>query len=172
MSETQAQAGQQTETETTTTDTHKPDFDGEFDAERAKRTIGNLRESEKALKAKVAELAAKAQELDKLKESEKTELQRLTEQLETEKAQRRTIERAALRSRVALAKSLPAELADRLQGETEEEIASDADKLLALVTPPEPGVPRASSRQGASEHSRPLDDDPLLRDLKLKLGIS
>lgn len=149
MSET-AQAGTETDApETTTTDTHEPDFQGDFDADRAKRTIGNLRDSEKKLKAQVAELAAKAQEFDALKESEKTELQRLQEQLETERTQRTALERQALRARVALAKALPAELADRLKGETEEELMADADKLLSLVATQ--SVPRASSTQGARE---------------------
>lgn len=127
----------------------EPDFQGDFDAERAKRTIGNLRESERKLKAQLAELQPKAAEFDKLEESKKTELQKLTEQLEAERTERTKLERQALRSRIALQKALPADLADRLQGETEEELLADADKLLALVAPS--GVPRASSRQGAPE---------------------
>lgn len=166
-----AQAGQPSDAVITPEPEHQPDFAGEFDADRAKRTIGNLRDAEKKLKAQVAELSAKAQELDKLKESEKTELQKLSEQLEAEKEKRTALERESLRARVALAKSLPAELADRLQGETEEELAADADKLIALVTPPT-GPPRASQRQGASESSPALNGDPLLRDLKAKLNIT
>lgn len=51
------------------------------------------------------------------------------------------------RMRVAMAKGLPAELADRLQGKTAEELEADADKLLALVksNPANtPGVPPPS----------------------------
>ena len=145
-----AQAGQPSDPITSTPEPeHVPDFNGEFDAERAKRTIGNLRDSEKKLKAQVAELSAKAQELDKIKESEKTELQKLQEQYEAERTERVKFERQVLRAKVALAKSLPAELVDRLQGETEEELNADADKLLTLVAPR--NVPRAASSQGTSE---------------------
>ena len=129
---------------------HEPTFDGPFDEERAKRTIGTLREAETKLKGQVTELAAKAQKYDEWENAQKTELQKLTEQLEAERTQRTTFEREALRTKVALTKALPAELVDRLQGETEEELQADADKLLALVTPAS-GAPRASSRQGAPE---------------------
>jgi len=42
-----------------------------------------------------------------------------------------------LRLRVATSKGLPLELVERLRGETEEEIAKDADGLLALVKEPQ-----------------------------------
>jgi hypothetical protein len=129
---------------------HEPTFDGPFDEERAKRTIGTLREAETKLKGQVTELSAKAQKYDEWENAQKTELQKLTDQLEAERVQRIALEGQALRARVALAKGLPAELADRLQGATEAEIVADADKLLALVTPAS-GAPRASSRQGAPE---------------------
>jgi predicted RNase H-like nuclease (RuvC/YqgF family) len=153
-----AQAGQPTDQTTNDPTNHEPDFDGDFDAERAKRAIGNLRERERKLKAQLAELAPKASELDALKASQKSDIEKLTEQLETERAQRLSLERQAIRARVALAKSLPADLADRLQGETEEELLADADKLLAIVTPQPSGVPRASSRQGAPEPKRSPGD--------------
>jgi predicted DNA binding CopG/RHH family protein len=130
--------------------THEPTFDGPFDEERAKRTIGTLREAEIKLKGQVTELSAKAQKYDEWENAQKTELQKLTDQLEAERAQRIAFEGQALRARVALAKDLPAELVDRLQGETEEELLADADKLLALVVP-RTGPPRASSAQGAPE---------------------
>lgn len=166
MSE-QAQAGQSTDPKTNDPG-QTPDLDDQFDAERAKRTILAQREAEKRLKAQVAELTAKAQELDRLKEAEKTELQRAQERYEQEKAKREALERDLLRSHVALAKGLPAELASRLQGETEEELAADADALLALVTPQPAGPPRASATQGAPGSG---PKDPLLEALKTKLGI-
>jgi predicted RNase H-like nuclease (RuvC/YqgF family) len=46
------------------------------------------------------------------------------------------------RLKVASDKKLPSELADRLRGDTEEELASDADRLLAFLKPVSgPGVP-------------------------------
>lgn len=167
----QAGAADTTQTPNPQTPNLEPDFEGEYDAERAKRTIGTLREAERKLKAQLADLQLKAQELDALKEAQKTELERLTEQLNAERAQTGPLKNENLRLRVAIAKALPAELADRLRGETEEDLQADADKLLALVPAPSPGVPRASSRQGAPESSKPGGDDPLLHSLKAKLGI-
>lgn len=47
-----------------------------------------------------------------------------------------------LRLKVSAEKKLPAELADRLRGATAEELAADADRLLALIKPGGgPGVP-------------------------------
>ena len=51
-------------------------------------------------------------------------------------------ETALARMKVAAAKGLPSELADRLQGANEQEMAEDADRLLAVMqpaTPPPPG---------------------------------
>lgn len=141
--------------------THEPTFDGPFDEERAKRTIGTLREAETKLKGQVTELSAKAQKYDEWENAQKTELQKLTDQLEAERAQRIVFEGQALRARVALAKGLPAELADRLQGATEAEIVADADKLLALVSPQGSGAPRASAHQGGS--TPPVNSDPAAR---------
>ena len=167
-----AQAGQETTTgQQDTTQEHTPEFDGAFDADRAKRAIANLRDSEKALKAKLAELAPKAQELDTLKESQKTELQRLTDQLTAERTAREALEASSLRLSVAMAKGVPAELANRLQGTTQAEIEADADALLAVFTPNPAGVPQASPRQGASGTSRLGADDPMLRVITAKLGI-
>ena len=154
------------------TPTHEPIIDGPFDADRAMRTIGTLREAEKTLKAQLAEAAAKALKYDELENAKKSELQKLTEQLEAERIQRTALEGQALRARVALAKGVPAELADRLQGETEDELTADADKLMALVVPDGSAAPRASAHQGASGTPGLANDDPLLRDLKSKLGIA
>lgn len=46
------------------------------------------------------------------------------------------------RLKVATEKKLPSELADRLRGDTPEELAADADRLLAFLKPATgPGVP-------------------------------
>ena len=150
---------------------HEPTFDGPFDEERAKRTIGTLREAETKLKGQVTELSAKAQKYDEWENAQKTELQKLTDQLEAERVQRIALEGQALRARVALAKGLPAELADRLQGATEAEIVADADKLLALVAPQGSGAPRASAHQGTN--TPPINSDPTARindDIRRRAG--
>ncbi len=167
-----ANDGQQQPTPDPKTDPKTPNFTGPFNEEEAKRLIANLRESETKLKEELKTLRPKAAEFDKLEESKKTETQKLSEQLAVETAKREALERQALRFKVGVAKGLPAELIDRLQGDTEEALGADADKLLALVTPESPGVPRASRAQGAPEGKSSASDDPLTRDLKAKLGIS
>lgn len=74
----------------------------------------------------------------KLKEYEdrdKTEQQKLEERAAAAEKAAAEREAALLRYRVATAKGLPAELVERLRGSTEEELAADADSLLAMLKP-------------------------------------
>jgi hypothetical protein len=57
-----------------------------------------------------------------------------------------------LRAQVARNAGLAPVWAERLQGETVEELQADADKLRAVVGEA-PAVPRASRRQGQIEHT-------------------
>lgn len=155
MSDDGTQAGTSDDQQQPTPNPNTPNFDGPFDEAKAQRLVENLRESERKLKEELATLRPKAAEFDKLEESKKTETQKLSEQLAVETAKREALERQALRFKVGVAKGLPAELIDRLQGETEEDLQADADKLLKLVTPEAPGVPRASRTQGAPENGSP-----------------
>ena len=67
-----------------------------------------------------------------------------------------------LRAQIAEAKGLPPELAERLQGETEDELSADAENLLALVVEA-PSVPQASRHQGQPEH-QPRTPAPSMND--------
>lgn len=76
-------------------------------------------------------------------------------------ARAETAEKKLLRVTEAVRLGLPVELADRLQGDTPEEIAQDAEKLLALFSPR--GVPAPTNRpkprlQGGA---RPSEDSEL-----------
>lgn len=88
----------------------------------------------------------------KLKEYEdrdKSELDKVIEKT-TEAEQRAAVaERSLMQYRVAAAKNLPAKLATRLHGDTEDEMGVDADELLAEMTPA-PFTPRipAGARNG------------------------
>jgi len=77
--------------------------------------------------------AEKAQQFDALSEASKTDQQRLEERATKAEQQLTPLQAENTRLKVALAKGLPADLADRLKGDTPEEIAADADALLALV---------------------------------------
>ena len=81
MSDDGTQAGTSDDQQQPTPNPNTPNFDGPFDEAKAQRLVENLRESERKLKEELATLRPKAAELDKLEESKKTELQKLTEQL-------------------------------------------------------------------------------------------
>lgn len=83
-----------------------------------------------------------------------------------------------LRLRIAVGANVPADkietFAERLQGETEDELRSDAEKLKSFFTAPEVQSTSQSAvdnTQG-SGNTLPLNGDPLLNALKQKVGIS
>lgn len=111
--------------------------------------------------------------LREIEDRDKTEAQRLAERAEA--AERAAAEREAelRRYRVGTAKGLPADLIERLRGDSDDDLAADADKLLGLL--PAPVQPRATGApdQGARTDlsNAALNGDPLLESVKSKLGI-
>ncbi|HHU10579.1 MAG TPA: DUF4355 domain-containing protein [Intrasporangiaceae bacterium] len=65
-----------------------------------------------------------------------SELERAKKEADTYKAELLAVQSANLRQRIALEKGLPLNLVDRLRGDTEQDIAADADALMALVNAP------------------------------------
>ncbi|ACF34068.1 scaffolding protein [Mycobacterium phage Leozinho] len=74
------------------------------------------------------DLKSKAEELDKIREGEKTELQKLTEQLQSVSSRAEKAERDLLVTSVAAEKGVPA---SSLTGSTKEELEASADQLIA-----------------------------------------
>lgn len=97
--------------------------------------VSKARNDAATYRTRLRELEPKASEYDKLLESQKTEQQRATDAQQAAERRAQDAEREASRLRVALAKGLPPELATRLVGNTDDELTSDADRLLALVRP-------------------------------------
>lgn len=87
-------------------------------------------------------LKSSADELNLLREGEKTELQKLAEQLAGEQSARQAVEAerdAMRRTQYGIDKGLPAALAKRLQGATSEDLDAEIEELLPLVAKsPEP----------------------------------
>lgn len=79
--------------------------------------------------------------------------QSLEQRLATLESERDQARAQAQRLQVATSKRLPAELAERLRGDTPEELAADADRLLALLKPiaDGPGVPPPSGGRPAGK---------------------
>lgn len=112
--------------------------------------------------------------LKEFEDRDKSEGEKLSERLAAAELRANEAEARELRARVALAKGLPADLAERLRGTTEEELTADADELLTLLKPAEdePVIPRVPDLgQGARGSQTALNGDPLLRSVKDKLGI-
>lgn len=97
-------------------------------------------------------LAKRAKELE---DASKTDLERLTADVQTHQSRATAAEGELMRLKVALRKGLTEVQAKRLIGATEDELEADADDLLASFRPatkdpeptPEPEPPRPSNRR-------------------------
>lgn len=140
----------------TTTTTDEPAKGGDAGKTFTQEQVNDLVAREKGnLQRRYADyddLKTKASKFDELAESQKTDLERVTGERDTFKAQADQAGVENLRLRVALDKQLPSELIDRLQGATKEEMEADADKLLTLVKPATP------SFDGGARGGTPPDD--------------
>lgn len=85
---------------------------------------------EKAKYSDYDELKAKAGKVDEQEAANKSELDKMREQLETVTKAQVESDRKALRAEVAMAKGLTAAQAKRLAGDTREELEADADEIL------------------------------------------
>lgn len=166
---TQSQAGQQAAAPEKAAE--KPPWGdaANFDAEKAWKLIQDLRVQKNApevqrelesLRSRVKDAEPKLAEYDRLVEASKTELEKAQEVA----GKVAPLEAENLRLRVALEKGLTGDkagLITRLQGETREELAADADQLLSMfATPAGPEAaatqtPKPNPAQGASASGTP-----------------
>lgn len=91
------------------------------------KIIGARLARERANYADYEELKTAAAELEKIRESQKTEAQKAQERLDAAERRAAELELKATRAEVAAAKSVPAEL---LTGSTREELEASADALI------------------------------------------
>lgn len=103
------------------TERKPPWGDKDFDPDRAWRAIQKQRESEKQLKAKLKEY----------EDRDKSESEKLAEDRDSHKSRADKAESELARYKVAAAKGLTPGQAKRLVGSTEDELAADADEMLA-----------------------------------------
>lgn len=124
----------------------------------------------KALKAQLEQLATDRKKADEDKLAEQQRWQELAQQREAELKSERL---ARMRLQAALNKGLSPDLATRLQGETEDELLQDAEKLAGLLaqqTPPPPGVPpRPGTTPPAAITSQQLRDPKWVRENQTKI---
>lgn len=115
------------------------------------------RENEKRAKAN----ADAARKLAEIEDRDKSELQKANERAEAAEQAAAAAALSALRAQVALDKQLPAKLAARLQGSTAEELAADAEELLAELGKKAP--PRFDGGAGKPAGDGAPDMNTLLR---------
>lgn len=120
--------------EETTTAEETPEVDdATFDPARARAALEKKNREAQSLRQRLKELEPLARKARELEEAQKTEAQKAAEARAAAERERDEARIELLRYKVALAKGLPADLAARLRGGTEEELSKDADELLKLV---------------------------------------
>lgn len=116
------------------------------------KALREEREARKALERQLAELAPLKQLADLLggkpTGDAKTDLEQLTERLDGYERQIAEERMARWRAEIVAEKGLTPALAERLRGSTREELAADADALLALI-PAAPRNPQPDPSQGS-----------------------
>ena len=153
-----------TETEVTQPAPATETVDGEpFDAARAMKTIEKLRAEIKELKPKAKQADELSAAEQKRKEAEMTELQKLQAELEKTQAELKQAKLNDLRRQAAIETKLPLAFADRLRGETLEELVKDAKSILEAlpkapttpaVSPTNPGATASTGETVAQQRAR------------------
>lgn len=137
---------------------------------RLKRQEKNLREEitqeiQDALEADARKKAAEEQgDYKKLFEDSQAEVEKLKKKIETMESEvkQKTIDE--LRKEVIDEFSLPKDLADRLRGETKEELVADAKKLSEIVGPREAPDIDTGKTNGDGNRRKSKDDKDKRRD--------
>lgn len=109
--------------------------------------------------AEAKELAARVQEFE---ERDLSEQERLAKSAEEARVAAEKAEAENLRLRIAVEKGLPLDLADRMVGQTREELEADADNLSAFIRPREV----RDFDGGARQSVKTIDRDEAIRLLR------
>ena len=126
----------------------------EFDKDRAMETIKKLREIEKQARKESKELARLKAEEQKRIDAQMTETERLQKERDKYAQEAAQLRADLLRRQIIEETGLPPALADRLKGETQEELLADAKELLKLLpkqkntqSPTNPGDAKAAETE-------------------------
>lgn len=105
----------------------------EFDKERAMETIHKLRDFEKQAKKELKELETLRAEKQEREQAEMTELEKAKKRIAELEKQSQDAQRAIWQRDAAAEANLPSIFADRVKGETLEEMKADAVKLAEAL---------------------------------------
>lgn len=119
--------------------------------EGGKKALSAEREARKAAEKTAAELKAK---LDEIEQANLSDLEKAQQAAKAATDRLAEIESTSLRQKVAIEKGVPAKWVDRLRGDTEEELAADADQILADVQQ-SPTTPKPDLSQGSQGTPQP-----------------
>lgn len=145
----------------------------DFDADKARAKINKANREAANLRKRIKDLEPLAQRAKDLEDSQKSELEKLTEQLQAAQSASAAATAAQLRIDVALEKAPDGmskaqirKLAKRLTGSTRDELEEDADELFADFTPAkgEPDEAPQKVRLPNSDRIK-LDDETDPREL-------
>lgn len=114
----------------------EPAVEDEYNRERAMNTILNFRKAEKEWKREQKELEQLRAEREERKKADMTEAERYKQEAEALKAELAREKAGRMRLQVAAEYSLPEALANRLVGETIEDMKADAEQLAKLLPKP------------------------------------
>lgn len=124
-------------------------------------------EVEKALKKANKEAETLRLKLQEYEDSKKSEEQKLTEAKTAAEKEAAEAKQDYLRLKVGTSKGLPPAVAERLRGETEEDMAEDADRLLELIKPGSP----SGSADGGNQGKAPEKGDDMNSLLRKAAGV-
>jgi hypothetical protein len=134
-------------------------LDWEAEAKKWKETSLKIEARANTAAAEAKANADAARKLKEFEDRDLSELQKLQRDRDELSGKLTPLQQENARLLVALDKGMPKELAARLQGSTPEELAADADALMALIGSPAPvpvpGMPQP--RPDLSQGPRPLD---------------
>ncbi len=164
LDESQVTEEQAPEPEGTTEETPEEpdDWKGEFDPERAKKTIGKLREELRAAKSDKAPQSEKDEKAISSLRKQLADLEGKAKAVDEKDQQISAQEATILRYEVAFDLGLPKELASRLRGNDRDEMLQDAQALLELVSAgkrPPTKRPAESLRGGGEPEREPEETD-------------
>lgn len=131
------------------------------------RALGARLTRERANYANHDTYKASHDELQKIKDGEKSETQKERDLRVAAEKERDDLKLAGMRRDIAESKGIPLKHAGRLKGATKEELEADADEYLLDYTPPEggtkppiPGKPKENLRGGSAPDEKPEETDP------------
>ncbi len=133
--------------------------DEAFDKDRAMATIHSLREIEKKAKQDAKELAQLKADRQKQLDAELSETERLKKQADELAKENARLSADIIRRDVIAETGLPAIFAERLKGNTKEEMLEDAKELLKAI-PAQPAKPTVKvSPTNPSNATNHMTDD-------------